>query len=204
MIYHLRGILTSIRPFEAVIECGGVGYHAILTSKGYEALVPHETEEVFLLAQEIQREDGRTLYGFVNEEEKTLFLLLTGRVSGVGPKGAIAVLSGMETEAFKAAVVESDIKTISKIKGVGPKTAERICLELRGKVGAVETWEAKAQGPSNEGPKHDTILALISLGYHRQAAQKAAQTTFDNLVKAGKPNPEPEDLLRGALQVLAT
>ena len=121
------------------------------------------------------REDSHTLYGFGTLAERDLFRLLLNHVSGVGPKLALAILSGMTVDVFKAAVVSSDIAAISRIKGVGKKTAERVVLELKDKVGVAAEWEAASAATrrANAIKRCDAVLALISLGYKQLEAHKA-------------------------------
>jgi Holliday junction DNA helicase RuvA len=136
----------------------------------------------------------------MTEGERDLFQLLVQHVTGVGPKLALAVLSGMPVASFKSAVVRGDVIAISKISGLGKKTAERIILELKDKLGIVAAWEA-ASGSLSPDPAesalNDAVLALISLGYKQVDALKAVR-------KVAETNPSPsEDLLRGALRILA-
>jgi Holliday junction DNA helicase RuvA len=148
------------------------------------------------------REDAHILFGFASPEERDLFRLLVNRVSGVGPKLALAVLSGMDVMRFKAAVVDSDIASIAKISGLGKKTAERIVLELKDKVGVAAEWEASSakNAPSEDDIRlHDAVLALISLGYKQVEAHKAIRA----VMKAGDGTPTSEELVRQALKVLS-
>ncbi len=148
------------------------------------------------------REDAHTLYGFMTVPERDLFRLLVNNVSGIGPKLALAVLSGMSVTNFKNAVVTNDVASLSKISGVGKKTAERVALELRDKLGVAATWEAasSAHAPTpEETAVNDAVLALISLGYKQVDAHKAVRQTF----KTGGELPKAEDLVRLALKILA-
>jgi Holliday junction DNA helicase RuvA len=146
------------------------------------------------------REDAHILFGFASPEERDLFRLLVNRVSGVGPKLALAVLSGMDVMRFKAAVVDSDIASIAKISGLGKKTAERIVLELKDKLGVAAAWEAASadKAPSPEArAANDAVLALIALGYKQVDAAKAVREVTLKNKDAGT-----EDLVRLALKGL--
>ena len=132
MIAYVRGVLAEKEPTRAVIEAGGVGYELLIPVSTYEKL-PRTGAEVKLLAHHCVREDDETLFGFATEDEKAMFGKLVS-VSGVGPKIAIAILSGSSIGELSMAIAGGDAKRISAIKGVGKKTAEKICVELRDKV----------------------------------------------------------------------
>jgi len=142
------------------------------------------------------RENAHTLYGFATGEERDIFLLLVDRVSGIGPAIAMAVLSGMPVERFKLAVVEGDTGAISSIKGLGKKTAERIVLELKDKVGLAETWEAAGKDEAGAGAR-DAELALLALGFKQTDARKAIRAALEKT-----PALAAEDLIREALRGL--
>src|SRR5437016_4121358 len=146
------------------------------------------------------REDAHILYAFMTAPERDLFRLLVNNVSGVGPKLALAVLSGMSVAHFKSAVVSSDAPALSKISGVGKKTAERIVLELKDKVGIAAAWEAAsaAHAPTAEETQmNDAVLALISLGYKQVDAHKSV---VQALAKGAAKT--TEELVRQALKLL--
>jgi Holliday junction DNA helicase RuvA len=145
------------------------------------------------------REDAHILYGFMTVEERDLFRLLVEHVSGIGPKLALAVLSGMPVPAFKAAVVNGAVAEISRVKGVGKKTAERIVLELKDKVGVAAAWEA-ASSKQAEGTAemNDAVLALISLGYKQVDAHRAVK----QVIEAEPGRKTAEELVRRALKTL--
>jgi Holliday junction DNA helicase RuvA len=186
MISHLRGLLVEALPNQLVIECNGVGYRCFIPLTTYDKLAG-TTGEVKLLTHYHVTEHDHTLYGFATGEERDLFKLLIDRVSGIGPKMALAVLSGMPVSQFKDNVIRNDIAALSKISGVGKKTAERIVLELKDKVGIVSTWQA-AQSTTSLAPdptqavQTDAVLALIALGFKQAEAQKTVQ---DLMKKAG-------------------
>jgi len=182
MITFLEGILEEALPTQIVVNVGGIGYQVLIPMSSFDRLPPPGAA-VRVLTQLIVREDAHLLYGFATREERDLFQLLTHHVSGVGPKLALAVLSGMSIVYFKAAVVAGDIAAISKIRGVGKKTAERVVLELKDKLGVVAEWEASsaARAPSAEDLViHDAVLALISLGFKQVDAHKALKKVIES------------------------
>jgi Holliday junction DNA helicase RuvA len=142
MISFLKGTLVESLPTQVTVDVRGVGYELLIPLSSYDKLPP-AGGELRILTQLVVREDAHTLYGFMTAAERDLFRLLIGTVSGVGPKLALNILSGMNATAFRGAVANSDVKALSQINGVGRKTAERIIVELRDKVGAAGAWEAK-------------------------------------------------------------
>src|SRR5262249_4635105 len=141
MITFLNGKLVMALPTQAVVDVGGVGYEVFIPLSSYDKLPP-VGQSVHILTHLHVREDAQILYGFMSAAERDLFRLLVNHVSGIGPKLALAVLSGMSVPHFKSAVVNSDIASLAKISGLGKKTAERIVLELKDKLGVVAAWEA--------------------------------------------------------------
>ena len=201
MITFLQGILSESLPTQIVVDVGGVGYQVFIPLSSYDRL-PAAGAPVRVLTHLQVREDAHILYGFMSVPERDLFRLLVNNVSGIGPKMALAVLSGMSVTTFKNAVVINDISSLSKISGVGKKTAERVVLELRDKLGVAATWEAASSAHSptpEETAVSDALLALISLGYKQVDAHKAVK----QIHKAGAEPPKPEDLVRLALKLLA-
>lgn len=200
MITFLEGTLREVLPTQVVVEVHGVGYEVFIPLSSYDRL-PSAGRGVRLLTHLQVREDAHVLYGFASVEERDLFRLLVTRVSGVGPKLALAVLSGMDVARFKGAVVDSDVASIAKISGLGKKTAERIVLELKDKLGVAAAWEAASAGnaPTAEArAANDAVLALITLGYKQVEAAKAVREAAQKEGGAGA-----EDLVRLALQRLA-
>src|SRR5437867_11304624 len=141
VITFLHGRLAHALPTQATIDVGGVGYEVFIPLSSYDKL-PAVGQSVQILTHLHVREDAQILYGFMTAGERDLFRLLVNHVSGIGPKLALAVLSGMSVNNFKGAVVNADIASLSKISGLGKKTAERIVLELKDKLGVVAAWEA--------------------------------------------------------------
>ena len=167
MITFLHGKLIESLPTLVVVDVNGVGYEALIPLSSFDKL-PQLGHEVKLLTQLIVREDAHLLYGFASAAERDLFRLLIHSVSGIGPKTALNILSGISVAAFRGAVASGDVKTLSQITGVGKKTAERIVVELRDKVGAVGAWEASSakHGLSPDDQKmNDAVLALMALGF---------------------------------------
>ena len=195
MITFLRGKLVEALPTQAVVEVGGVGYEVLIPLSSYDKL-PAPGQDLKLLTQLIVREDAHILYGFATEGERDLFRLLVNSVSGIGPKTALNILSGMNAVAFRGAVASSDVKALSQISGVGKKTAERIVVELRDKIGAAGALEAASarHGLSPDDQKiNDAVLALMALGFKQLEAHdavRAAQAmlgvsaTVEDLVRA--------------------
>jgi Holliday junction DNA helicase RuvA len=196
VIARLRGKIIEAYPNRLIVDCHGVGYEAIIPISTYDKLHPTEGAAVDLRTHLHIRENAHTLYGFATEEERDVFLMLIDRVSGIGPSIAIAILSGMPVAMFKSAVVSGDSIMLSKAKGVGKKTAERIILELKDKVGVADTWQDAASGHvSSEAA--DAELALIALGYKQVDSRKAVRSILEK-----ETTSTAEALIRGALRAL--
>jgi len=198
MIAFLRGILAEALPHRATVDVSGVGYLVLIPLTTFDRL-PQPGAEVRLLTHYHVTERDHTLFGFMTADERDLFRLLMDRVSGIGPKMALSVLSGMPVAAFKDAVIQGDVKALARIKGVGGKTAERIVLELKDKVGVVDAWQEASRAKGTHDPKQeaksDAVLALIALGYKQGEAQK----TVNELAK--RPEFDTADkLIREALR----
>ncbi|MDA7506211.1 Holliday junction branch migration protein RuvA [Akkermansiaceae bacterium] len=179
MITRLKGEVWEALPGRVVVGCGGVGYQTLVPMSTYDRLNPVEGSQIDLRTYQHVRENSLTLYGFVSDEERDVFLLLIDRVSGIGPSIAMAVLSGMPVEHFKQVVVSGDATAMAKIKGIGKKTAERIILELKDKVGVAQTWE---QNPDRTDAARDAEMGLMALGFKQADARKSVD-------KALKENP---------------
>ena len=198
MITFLQGKLVEALPTQVVVDVNGVGYEALIPLSSFDKL-PQPGGTVKLLTQLVIREDAHTLYGFMTAAERDLFRLLVNTVSGIGPKTALNILSGMNATAFRGAVAGGDVKSLSQISGVGKKTAERIIVELRDKIGAAGAWEAASAKRSlspDDQKINDAVLALMALGFKQidaHDAVRAAQTMLG--VKA-----TVEDLVRACLK----
>jgi holliday junction DNA helicase RuvA len=167
MIAHLRGRLLSKEPNRAVVEAGGVGYDVMISIPTFTGL-PNPGSEVALHIHTHVREDALALFGFLTPQEKQLFEKLIS-VSGIGPKLGITVLSGMSTEFLVAAIRGNDVAQLTRIPGIGKKTAERMVLELRDKLQALPAAHVAAASPVEE----DVLSALVNLGYQQALAEKA-------------------------------
>jgi len=167
MIAYVRGRLTEKDPTRAVIECGGVGYELLVPVSTYEKL-PRTGEETKLLAYHAVREDDEILFGFATEDEREMFGKLTS-VSGVGPKIALAILSGSSVGELSMSIAGGDAKRLAAIKGVGKKTAEKICVELRDKV---DVFAGRGEGGSVSPVVRDAVAALRALGFNEETSSK--------------------------------
>ncbi len=173
MIAYIRGVLAEKDPARVVLEAAGVGYEISIPLGTFDRL-PQKGEETKLLVCHFVREDDELLYGFATEREKEMFLKLTA-VSGVGPKIALAILSGSSLGELCLAIASGNAKRISAIKGVGRKTAEKICVELKDKVSALEALAnaSRKDGPDARAPiVRDAILALSALGFNEETSNK--------------------------------
>ncbi len=198
MISFLHGRLIDALPTQVTVEVNGVGYELLIPLSSYDKL-PQPGQEVKLLTHLAVREDAHILYGFMSTAERELFRLLINTVSGIGPKIALNVLSGISVTAFRGAVANSDIKALSQISGVGKKTAERIVVELKDKVGAAGAWEAasaqRALSPDDQ-KVNDAVLALMALGFKQIEAHDSVRKAQASL---GAPA-TVEDLVRACLK----
>lgn len=171
MIAHLRGKLISKHPNQAIVEACGVGYDVTISVPTFSEL-PALDIEVTLHIHTHVREDALALFGFLRAEEKQLFERLI-QVSGIGPKLAITILSGMPVADMVGAIRGGDIARLTRIPGIGKKTAERMVLELRDKL---ESFGQAAATPAASPVEEDVLSALVNLGYQRPAAEKALAT----------------------------
>ena len=196
MIGQLRGRLAEKRPNQVLVDVGGVGYLVQVPLSTYAALGELHAEVTLLIHTHV-REDALALYGFVSAREKHFFEMLLS-ASGVGPTLALKILSGMSVEELVPAIRGSDLTRLTKIPGVGRKTAERMVVELKDKLEAVAVETARPAAASPAGVEEDVISALINLGYDGRAAETAV-TESKRETGAGNF----EKLLRGALQSLS-
>ena len=192
MIGSLRGRLARKQPPQIILECAGVGYE-IETPMSTFLELPEMGSEVFLHTHLVVREDAQTLFGFSSEEEKTLFRLLL-KVSGVGAKMSLAILSGMTVSDFQRCVQHEDTAMLVKIPGVGKKTAERLIIEMRDRIDrtSAESGIGKARTTRSD-PRNEAFDALISLGYRANEINRL----FAKLDIARKSS---EDIIRLALR----
>jgi Holliday junction DNA helicase RuvA len=198
MISFLHGRLIEALPTQVVVDVQGVGYEVLIPLSSYDKL-PQPGHEVKLLTHLAVREDAHILYGFMSAAERDLFRLLINTVSGIGPKIALNVLSGINVTAFRGAIANSDVKALSQISGVGRKTAERIVVELKDKIGAAGAWEAASaqRALSAEDQKvNDAVLALMALGLKQIEAHDSVRKAQGSL----GPEAMVEELVRACLK----
>ncbi|HEY3768080.1 MAG TPA: Holliday junction branch migration protein RuvA [Candidatus Angelobacter sp.] len=193
MIAHLRGKLISKHPNQAIVEAAGVGYDVVISVPTFSEL-PGLNAEVSLFIHTHVREDALALFGFLRAQEKQLFEKLLS-VSGIGPKLAITILSGMQADTMIAAIKGNNVAALTRIPGIGNKTAERMVLELRDKL---DSFSVSAEITAAATPvEEDVISALVNLGYQRPLAEKA-------LARLGNVSGESFDtLFRKAMAALA-
>ena len=196
MIAQLRGRILEKQPNRIVVDVAGVGYDVLVPLSTFYGL--GETgSEIALRIHTHVREDALALYGFATKIEQELFERLIS-VSGIGPKLALAVLSGIEPRELVRAIERADLSRLTAIPGVGKKTSERIVLELKDRLPRVSPSEAAGTAPEAPALRDDVLSALINLGYHRPLAERAA----DASIKAA-PGGDFERTLKHALRELA-
>jgi holliday junction DNA helicase RuvA len=177
MIAFIHGKLVDAKPTQACVDVNGVGYEVLIPLSSFD-LMPAVGTEVRLLTHLVVREDAHILYGFMTEEERGLFRLLITHVNGIGPKIAISILSGISVISFRGAVAAGDLRSLSRISGVGKKTAERIVVELKDKIGVAVAWEdasAKHGLAPGDQKLNDAVLALLTLGFKQPEAHDAVR-----------------------------
>ena len=195
MIAYLRGVLAEKEVTRVVVECHGVGYEAAIPLSTFDRL-PAEGAEVKLYTHHAVREDAQLLFGFATKPERDMFRLVT-TVSGVGPKLALAVLSGLTVGDLQLAVSQGDAKRLAAVKGIGKKTAARIVVELKDKINPIEALaNATAETSREQGAVlRDAMLALAALGFSEDIARAKVQQVLD-----GEPGlADVETILKRAL-----
>ncbi len=188
MITQLRGILLESTPLMAVVEAAGVGYEVHVPITTAERL-PGSGKECVLFIHAVYREDSQTLYGFAERSDRDFFRLLIEKVSGIGPKIAVTILSRMSVETLKSAIAQGDVALLSKCPGIGRKTAERVVIELKDKVFAagvgLGTSAVAASGTSagaaGSSAFQDAVSSLVILGYKPADADKMARQALTAL-----------------------
>lgn len=203
VITSIQGILSAATPLAAIIEINGLGYEVHIPVTTAEKL-PQVGVAVKLHTLVIYREDAQTLYGFATPEERDFFRLMIEHVTGVGPKMALTIMSKLSLPSLSSAIREGDIATLAKCPGIGKKTAERLVVELRAKLGASATTgsvlTASAGEPTGSKPTEsrlrDAVMALNALGYKTDAADEAIRRAALQL----GPNATTEQLIKKALQ----
>ena len=200
MIGQLRGKLIQKKPNAILLDVQGVGYEVFIPLTSFYEL-PGEGEEVALKIHTHVREEALTLFGFLSQREKDLFLKLVS-VSGIGPKLAIAILSGAPVEELAQAIVSGNLARLTAIPGVGRKTAERGVLELKSQMNPFlvpNQAESSRESAAATGLEEDILSALTNLGYPRASAEKALAAAL----RSGQCEPTFEDILRNTLRRLA-
>jgi len=196
MITFLDGILVEKSPTRLVLNVGGVGYEVFIPLRSYDRL-PAVNQPCRILIFDHIREDQHTLFGFMSEAERKMFILLMG-ISGIGPKLAMSALSSLAVRELIAAVAAADVKRLGTISGIGKKTAERMILELKDKFSEGEMLEASAgmpEGMAADQRVRDAVLALIALGYKQAESQKMVMNVMSRLT----PEASVEEVVRRAL-----
>lgn len=177
MIGYIKGNLISHSNGTVILEAGGIGYEIICSAEAYEYVVNKGSGALYTYLN--VREDGFYLYGFISQEEKSMFLKLKS-VSSVGPKTAVSILSSMPLNDLAFIIASQDVKALSKVKGLGKKTAERIILELRENISSLDLPEGKKAPKATEvGINGDAVIALMSLGFTRSESEKAVQVAVE-------------------------
>lgn len=197
MISSLKGILLDHDNSSAVIECGGVGFYCYITSNVL-SMLPKTGEEVFVYTYMSVKEDALDLFAFASVEERNCFKMITS-VSGVGPKSGIAILSSFTPEKLALYIASEDYKAISSAPGIGTKTAQRICLELKDKLGNMPVSNAdtvkKAFEATSSSSSKEAIEALVQLGFTNSEASVAVGKADKNL--------STEEIIKEALKTLS-
>ncbi|MFT4544368.1 MAG: Holliday junction DNA helicase RuvA [Polaribacter sp.] len=191
MITHLHGVLEEKTPASAVIDCGGIGYVLSISLNTYAQLPDKGTCRLF--THLAIRDDAHVLFGFFSKDERELFRSLIS-VSGVGGNTALAVLSGLDPSGVKTTIINGDVATLKSIKGVGPKTAERIIVDLRDKMGKMDVGELALGLPQNK-QKEEALTALVTLGFAKNAAEKS----IDKVLKKHGNDLGVEEIVKHAL-----
>lgn len=202
MYAYIKGILAEITEDAIIVENQGIGYEIAVPGQVFDYL-PSVGEEVKIYTYHYVREDAILLYGFLTKEDVRIFKMLIG-VSGIGPKGALAILSVLSTDDLRFAILGDDAKAIAKAPGVGAKTAQRVIIELKDKLSLEDVFEQKLANQAQKaelnpavGVKNEAILALTSLGYSQSEALKVLQGIEIS------PDDQVEDVLKMALKQMA-
>ena len=199
MYAYIKGILAEITEDAIIVENQGIGYEIAVPGQVFDYL-PSVGEEVKIYTYHYVREDAILLYGFLTKEDVRIFKMLIG-VSGIGPKGALSILSVLSTDDLRFAILGDDAKAIAKAPGVGAKTAQRVIIELKDKLSLEDAFEQKLANQAQKaelnpavGVKNEAILALTSLGYSQSEALKVLQGIEIS------PDDQVEDVLKMALK----
>lgn len=197
MIAYLSGKLVFKDPTFVIIDVGGVGYHVKISLQTYSKI--KDEEQIRLLTFLHIKEDAHTLYGFKEESEKRLFLLLIS-INGVGPNTGLMILSSLDTSEIEHAIISGDVGTIQAVKGIGIKTAQRIILELKDKIGKQSSSESTPIGflKSSNKVREEALQALVTLGFQKAVAERniaqvlkktVGEISLEDLIKASLKTP---------------
>jgi Holliday junction DNA helicase RuvA len=196
MIHHIKGLITFKTPTYVVVEAGGIGYQVFISLNTYSRI--ESLEQVKLLTHFHVKEDAQTLFGFADEQERSLFVHLIS-VSGIGPTTAQLVLSALSADEVRSAILSEDDAQFNRVKGIGPKTAKRIILELKDKV-KKDVGEDWAPIPSADNTiRQEALSALLALGFSKIPVQKA----LNQILKENPSVSSVEKLIKMALQHLS-
>lgn len=196
MIAYIKGKITSCQPTFVVVESSGIGYLIHISLNAYSKL--QNLQETTILTHLIIKEDGHYLYGFINEGERSLFIQLIS-VSGVGPNTARVILSYMNSDEIRTAILHSDDGAFRKVKGVGPKTAQRIIIDLKDKISKDTDSESIMNTDSKTSARSEAVVALVALGFQRQQVEQILRS----FTETEKSQYSVEDLIKLCLKKLS-
>jgi Holliday junction DNA helicase RuvA len=193
MYEFLKGKLVELNPSFAIIDVSDIGYFVNISLNTYSKLMINTVEKLFI--HQVIREDANFLFGFYDKEEREVFRLLIS-VSGIGPNTARMMFSSLTTEEIRKAILEGDVNTLKSVKGIGLKTAQRVIVDLKDKIGKISVGEEFSLFESNT-VKEESLSGLVMLGFNRKLAEKA----IENILKLDK-NISVEELIKKALKSL--
>jgi Holliday junction DNA helicase RuvA len=193
LIAYLQGKLTLKNPAFVYVDCNGVGYHVNISLNTYSKL--EKLEEVKIMTYMHTNDDGQTLYGFMDEAEREVFVLLIS-VSGVGPNTARVILSYMTTEEIKSAIAHENVVALNKVKGIGPKTAKRIILDLKDKILKISGDQPHLLNESNNTVRDEALSALVALGFPKNSVEKQ----LNSILSTNKDIVQVENIIKLVLK----
>ena len=193
MIAYLQGKLTLKNPAFVYVDCNGVGYHVNISLNTYSKLEPLDAVKIMTYMH--TNDDGSTLYGFMDEAERAVFVLLIS-VSGVGPNTARVILSYMTTDETKAAIIHENVVALNKVKGIGPKTAKRIILDLKDKMLKISGDQPLIMSESNNTVRDEAFSALVALGFPKNSVEKQ----LNSILSTNSDIDQVEDIIKLVLK----
>ena len=193
MIAYLQGKLTFKNPAFVYVDCNGVGYHVNISLNTYSKLENLDTVKIMTYMH--TNDDGQSLYGFMDEAERDVFVLLIS-VSGVGPNTARVILSYMTTEEAKSAIVHENVAALNKVKGIGPKTAKRIIIDLKDKILKISGDQPLIISESNNTVRDEALSALVALGFPKNSVEKQLKS----ILSANPDMDQVEDIIKLVLK----